>query len=297
MDALIDDVALFVHVVQSASFSAAAKAQGVPVSTVSRRVARLEERLGARLLERTTRRLRLTDVGRTYFAHAERAVDELRQGRDRVRELGVVPRGRVRITAPIGLGPWLTAALALFLVATPEVAIEIDLTERRVDLLDEGFDIALRAGPVDSADFTGREIFVSSRGLYASKAYLARRGRPRRLADLASHDLVATRSSPTGAVWTLVTGGGRPRPFTFRPRLVVNELLAARHAAVAGIGITLLPSLHVADDVLERVLPRVSGERAGMWLLYPAHRSLPAAVRACVDHLLRVLPETAPTAR
>jgi len=294
MDALIDDVALFVHVVQAASFSAVAKERGLPVSTVSRRVARLEATLGTRLLERTTRRLRLTHVGGMYFAHAERAVDELRQGNARVRELEVVPRGRVRITAPVGLGSMLTSALAPFLAATPAVAIELDLTDRRVDLLDEGFDIALRAGPIDTADFVGRKIFESARHLFASKAYLDRRGRPKRLADLSSHDLIATRSSMSGAVWQLYgsgRNGGRGHSFAFKPRLVVNELLTAKHAAISGIGIALLPSPEVDEGELECVLPKMSGARGGMWLLYPAHRSLTAAVRACVDHLLARLPK------
>jgi DNA-binding transcriptional LysR family regulator len=290
----LNDVALFVHVVQAASFSAAAKERGVPVSTVSRRVARLEATLGSRLLERTTRKLRLTDVGRTYFAHAERAIDELRQGSDHVHALDVVPRGRVRITAPVGLGSMLTAALPAFLAEAPAVSIEIDLADRRVDLLDEGFDIALRTGPVDTADFVGRKILESTRCLFASKAYLDRRGRPKQLADLSGHDLIATRSSMTGTVWELFGRAGRRHRFAFKPRVLVNELLAARNAARCGMGIALLPSPEVDEGELERVLPNVTGHRAVLWLLYPAHRSLTAAVRSCIDHLLATLPKASP---
>jgi DNA-binding transcriptional LysR family regulator len=281
----LNDVALFVRVIHAASFSAAAKERGVPVSTVSRRVARLEAALGTRLLERTTRRLRLTDGGRAYFAHAERAIDELSQGSHHVRALDVVPRGRVRITAPVGVGPMLTTALAAYMADTPAVSIEIDLTDRRVDLRDEGFDIAVRAGPVDTPDFVGRKIAESARYLFASSAYLARRGRPRDLSELASHDLITTRSSTRGAVWDLFAGRRRHR-FAFKPRLVVNELLAARNAALAGIGITLLPSPDFDRGELERVLPDLSGERGGLWVLYPAQRGLTAAVRSCVAHLL-----------
>lgn len=287
----LNDVALFVHVVQAASFSAAAKERGVPVSTVSRRVARLEATLGSRLLERTTRRLRLTDVGRTYFAHAERAIDELRQGTHHVRELDVVPRGRVRITAPVGLGAMLTAALQGFLAEVPGVTLQIELADRRVDLLGEGFDIALRAGAVDTPDFVGRKILESTRWLFASKAYLARRGRPRRLADLKAHDLIATRATMTGAVWELFDRAGRRHRLAFEPRVLVNELLAARNAALCGMGITLLPSPEVDEAELERVLPSMTGQRTALWLLYPAHRSLTAAVRACIDHLLSTLPQ------
>jgi DNA-binding transcriptional LysR family regulator len=297
-DAALDlnDVALFVQVTQAASFSAAAKAHGVPVSTVSRRIARLEASLGTRLLERTTRKFRLTDVGRTYLAHAERALDELAQGSHQVRELHMVPRGRVRITAPVGLGPRLTSALASYMAETPLVSIEIDLTERRVDLLAEGFDIALRGGHVDSADFVARKITDATRHLFASKAYLDRRGRPKRVADLSSHDLIATRSSTSGAVWELFSSGGsegnrngggdRRYRFAFKPRLFVNELSAARNAALSGIGIALLPSPVADSGQLEHVLPNMSGEGGGLWVLYPARRSLTAAVRSCVEHLL-----------
>jgi len=289
-----NDAALFVQVVRAASFTSAAREHGVPVSTVSRRIVRLESRLGARLLERTTRRLRLTSVGERYFEHAERALDELSEGSRHVREAHATPRGKVRITAPVGVGPQLSRALAPFLLSAPLVALEIDLSDRRVDLLAEGFDIALRAGPVESGDHVARKIHDSARGLYASPAYLARRGRPRRPGDLQEHDLIATRATTSGAVWDLVTtAGGRKKArrhrIDFKPRLLVNELVAARHAAIAGIGIAQLPVSHVERGTLERVLPQLSGESIGLWLVYGAHRSVTAGVRACVEHLLREL--------
>lgn len=285
----LNDAALFVDVVHRGSFSAAANARGVPVSTVSRRIARLETALASRLLERTTRRLRVTDAGRAYLAHAERAVDELGQGSDTLHQLEASPRGRVRMTAPPGLAPYLMAALGPFLAAHPAVVLELDLTDRRVDLMSEGIDIALRAGPVDTPDFVGRQVFRSSRGLYASPEYLARRGRPKKLADLAAHDLIATRATESGAVWDLLVKK-RAQKLVFKPKLVVNELMAARHAARAGIGIVLMPTPEVDRGELERVLPDVSGPMGGMWLLYPAHRGLTAAVRACVDHLIAKFP-------
>ena len=289
----LNDVALFVQVVQAASFSSAARARGVPVSTVSRRIARLESSLGARLLERTTRRLHLTDAGREYFAHAERAIDELGQGNNHLRALDVVPRGRVRITAPVGVGRMLTSALASYIDAAPAVSIELELSDRRADLLAEGFDIAVRSGKIDTADFVGRQIVATARGLFASEAYLDRRGRPRRLADLLAHDLIATRSSATGTVWELFAGSQRRRHrFAFKARFVVNDLATARYAVRSGIGISMLPTADLEVGELERVLPRLAGESGGLWLLYPAHRSLTAAVRSCVDHLLARLPTT-----
>jgi DNA-binding transcriptional LysR family regulator len=296
----LNDVALLVRVVQTHSFSAAARERGVPVSTVSRRIARLESGLGIRLLERTTRRLRLTDAGRAYFAHAERAVDDLSQGSELVRELQKEPRGRVRILAPIVLGAAVSNGLCTYLAKHPGVSVDLELDDRRRgDLLAEGFDIAIVTGKVDSTDFVARELWRSSRKLlYASPRYLEARGTPRRLDDLARHDCIATRAADGMATWTLVQER-RKRRVTFEPRFYVSEFSAAHRAALAGVGIGLFPEVHCAADVaakrLVRVLDGCEGESGGVSLLYRAHRSLTAAVRTCIDHFLAELPATDPS--
>lgn len=292
MDAKVDspdlnDVALFVDVVRAESFTAAAKTRGVPVSTVSRRITRLEGRLDTRLLERTTRRLHLTDIGRSYFQHAEAALVQLGEGTQLVRTFHVAPHGRVRITAPTGLGPILARVLAPYLAAYPDVTIDIELTDRRVDILEEGFDIAVRTGRIESSELVARKIFETSRALYASKAYLAEHGRPKRIADLPKHHLIASHATTSGAVWELYTNGKRHR-VSFKPRLVVNDMTTARMAVTAGIGISLLPRSVVATD-LETVLPSASGPLGGLWVLYPARRGLTAAVRTCADHVIAQL--------
>jgi DNA-binding transcriptional LysR family regulator len=247
----------------------------------------------------------ITEVGRTYVTHAERALEELTQGSDHLRAIHAVPRGRVRITSPVGISAMLAQSLAAFLVKAPLVSIDLDLTDRRVDLVAEDVDIALRSGPVDTPDFVARKLVDSRRHLFANAAYLDRQGRPKRLADLASHDLVATRSGASGAVWELFDANesdtvrkGKPsrgHRFTFRPRLTVNELMAAKQAAIAGAGISMLPAHecegNIASGELERVLPGIEGARGGLWLLYRANRSLTAAVRACIEHLLDGLPQ------
>lgn len=296
----LNDVALLVRVVQAHSFSAAARERGVPVSTVSRRIARLESVLGIRLLERTTRRLRLTDAGRAYFAHAERAVDDLAQGTERVRELQTEPRGRVRVMAPIRLGAAVANVIYTYLAKHPGVSIDLELDERRVDLLAEGFDIAILTGKVeDSTDFIARELWRTSRKLlYASPRYIEARGTPRRVDDLARHDCIATHAADGIATWTLVLGR-RKRQVAFEPRFYVSEFSAAHRAALAGVGIALLPEVLCAEAVAEKRLVRVldgyEGESGGVSLLYRAHRSLTAAVRTCVDHFLAELPATDPT--
>jgi DNA-binding transcriptional LysR family regulator len=299
IDVDLNDVALLVRVVQRQSFSAAARERGVPVSTVSRRIARLEAVLGMRLLERTTRRLRLTDAGRAYFAHAERAVDDLALGTDRVRELQTEPRGRVRIVAPPPLGGAVANAVCTYLVKHPHVAIELELAGRQVDLLDEGFDLAIVTGRVDdSSDFIARELWQSSRKLlYASPRYLDARRVPRRVEDLARHDCLAGRAVDGLATWTLVANQRRKR-FSFQPRFSVNESAAVQRAVIAGLGIALMPEVYCKADVaakrLVRVLDRYEGEVGGVSLLYRAHRSLTAAVRSCIEHFVEALPGSDP---
>lgn len=295
----LNDVALLVRVVQSRSFSAAARERGVPVSTVSRRIARLEVALGTRILERTTRRLRLTDAGRTFFDHAERAVDDLAQGRDRVHALRNEPRGRVRVVAPLLLGEAVSSAIYRCLARHPGVAIDLELAERSRNLLEDGVDIAIVTGKIDTTDFVARPLWRPTRKLlFASPDYLAARGTLRTLNDLARHDRIATHAADGMATWTLARGG-RKRRLAFAPRFYVSEFSAAYRAALAGVGIALMPEVRCKADVaagrLVRVLDEYEGETGGVSLLYRAHRSLTAAVRTCVDYFLAELPASDPS--
>jgi DNA-binding transcriptional LysR family regulator len=296
IDLDLNDVALLVRMVQRRSFSAAARERGVPVSTVSRRVARLESALGLRLLERTTRTLRLTDAGRTYFEHAERAMDDLAQGTGQVRELQDEPRGRVRIAAPIAFGPAVADAVYRYLAKHPGVSIDLEIDGRRPDS-DSGFDIAIVAEKLrDTDDFIAREVRPTTRKLlFASPRYLKERGKPRGLEELARHDCIATSVTDGHATWVLAKGRTKRR-FTFAPRLYVSEFSAAYRAVLAGVGVAMLPESLCAQDVTKRRMARVmdgwEGDAAGVSLLYRAHRSLTAAVRTCIDHLLAELPAT-----
>lgn len=296
IDLDLNDVALLVRVVQRRSFSAAARERGVPVSTVSRRIARLESALGLRLIERTTRTLRLTDAGRRYFDHAERAMDDLAQGTGQVRELQDEPRGRVRIAAPIAFGPAVANTVYRYLARHPGVSIDLEIDGRRPDS-DSGFDITIVTEKLkDTDDFVAREVRPMTRKLlFASPHYLKERGTPRGVEELALHDCIATRATDGHATWTLAQGRTKRR-FTFAPRLYVSEFSAAYRAVLAGVGIAMLPESLCAQDVNRRHMARVlegwEGEAAGVYLLYRAHRSLTAAVRTCIDHLLAELPST-----
>ncbi|MDI1484726.1 LysR family transcriptional regulator [Polyangium sp. y55x31] len=299
MDLDLNDVALLVRVVRTQSFSAAARERGVPVSTVSRRIARLESALGTRLLERTTRTLRLTDAGRAYFDHAARAMDDLAQGTGQVRERQAEPRGRVRILAPTTLAAAVANVIYVCLAKHPGLSIDLELDQRPADLVAEGFDIAIVTGKVDDTnEFVAREIWRKTQKLlFASPRYLKAHGVPRRIDDLAQHDCVATRASDGFTTWTLVQGRTKRR-FTFAPRFYVSEFAAAHRAVLAGVGIALLPEVHCTEDLAQNRLVRVlagwEGEAGGVHLLYRAHRSITAAVRTCIDHFLAELPGTDP---
>lgn len=297
----LNDVALLVRVVQARSFSAAAREIGVPVSTLSRRITRLEASLGIRLLERTTRRLQLTDAGRTFYEHAERAVDDLVQGTGRVRDLQQAPRGRVRVVAPLVVAAPVSNLICNYLLRHPEVSVDLELDDRRVGMLSDEFDIAIVAGRVDTTDFTARPLWRTTRKLLLARPrYLKARGAPKHVEVLARHDCVATRVVDRLATWTLVDGSRRRR-VTFAPRFYVSEFSAAHRATVAGLGIALLPEVLCAEDVaqrrLVRVLERYEGESGRLSLLYRAHRSLTAAVRTCIDYLVAELPAADPDRR
>ncbi len=299
MNADLNDVALLVRVVQTHSFSAAARERGVPVSTVSRRIARLESALDTRLLERTTRALRLTDAGRAYFEHASRAMDDIAQAAERLRERQIEPSGRVRILAPTWFADAVSSVLFDWLSKHPRVSVDLELGQQSFDSVAAGFDIAIVAGKIEETpDFVAREIWrASPKLLVASPRYVRARGAPRGVADLARHDLLSTRSSDGFATWTLLNGRMRRR-CTFAPRLQTSEIAVAQRAALQGLGIALLPESLCTRDLTKKRLVRVldgwEGERGGVHLLFRAHRSLTTAVRGCIDHLLATLPGAAP---
>jgi DNA-binding transcriptional LysR family regulator len=265
----------------------------VPVSTVSRRIARLEARLGVGLLTRSTRKLALTEAGGLFHAHAVRAVAELEAAEQLVRDLGTRPRGRIRITAPHGVAGLLWPVIAEFLAKHPDVSVELDAHERRVNLIEERYDLTIATGPLADSSLIARKILEGSYGLYASASYLRKRGRPRQLSELAEHDCVLSGPPEQRSSWRL-----RMRQQTRRVRIhgraAFNEVGLAHRAALDGLGIARLPAAMVALDLragrLERVLPGVDGGPTPAFIAYPATRVLSAGMRALIDHLIERLP-------
>lgn len=291
----LEDLQAFVRIAHDLSFSKAAAALGVPKATLSRRVAQLERALGVPLLIRTTRSVQVTEAGRAFLPEATAVLAALEDATTRVREEGGVPRGRLRVAAPVEYGAAvLSPLLAEFAVAHPEVELAVELTRRTVDLAYEGFDLAVRLGPVTDPALAARRLGTLRQGLYASPAYLARHGRPRYAHELAEHpalQLVGADGSPS---WTL-TDGAQTLEVPIRPRVRANDHRVLCDAAIAGLGVALCATLvaepAVAAGRLERLLPPFGAVEIPVHAVFSSPRVLAPKVRACVDFLAARLAE------
>lgn len=287
----LDELAIFVAIVDEGSLAAAARKLRRSPPAVTRALAALEERVAARLLERTTRRSRPTDAGRRLVEHA-RAV--LAGYGDAVREVGAGPlRGVLRVTAPLVFGRRHVAPIvASFLDAHPAVRVELVLSDRNLDLVGDGLDVALRIGPLADSSLVARRVGEVRRVVVASPSYLAGRGAPRAPADLARHDLVFTATRPGPLVWRF-GGAARGRGVRLAPRLVVNDVEAALLAVRAGRGIGRALSYQVAEDLasgaLVRLLSELEPSPLPVQLVVPSARHLAAKSRSFVDHAARAL--------
>ena len=252
----LNQLVIFVEVVRAGSFTAAGRALEMPKSTVSRKVAELEARLGVQLLRRTTRQLHLTDIGSAYFERAQRVVEDARGAEGLVAELLDEPCGVLRVTAPMSFA-FLGAVVSDYLRTNPAVRVDLECTDRKVDLLGEGFDVAIRAGRMTDSKLIARRLGTMPRYLVAAPSYLEGRSSPRKPQDLSAHDAVLFSGGDEGRAWTLRSGRKRVE-VKVEPRLVVNDYEVLLEAVYAGAGIALLPSFQCQEALgqrLERVLP------------------------------------------
>ncbi len=285
----LDEIVIFTKVAQAGSFTRAARELGMPKSTVSRKVSELEARLGARLLQRTTRKLGLTDAGRVYFEHGARIAAELEAAQGAVSRLQSAPTGQLRVTAPLHFG-FLGSIVAELLESYPRLSVELTCTDRIVDLVAEGFDVAIRAGAPADSSLVMKKLAESPRLLVASPGYLARRGRPRTPADLADHECALFGTAPAGRSWTL-TRGGKSQAIAVSGRIAANDLDVVLAAVIGGRGIAVVPDFlsaaPLADGRLEQVLPDWAAPPVAVSALYPSTRHLAPKVAAFVELLAR----------
>ena len=283
------DVLAFARVVETGSFARAAGRLGLSKSIVSRRVARLEEVLGARLLARTARGAQPTDIGADYYARVARIMGELEAAHEAVAAATHEVAGPIRLTAPLTFGVnYLAPALAEFMRLHPKVELDLMFEDRTVDLLGGGYDMAVRIGALPDSSLVARKLAPVRAAVIASPAYLDARGRPAHPRDLAGHDGLYYSNLGPSEEWRFRVGGRveRVRPVS---RLRANNGEMLREAACAGLGLAVLPTFIVGAAIgagkLEVVLPDFPLDEVGLYAVMPPGRATTARVRALVDFL------------
>jgi len=284
-----NDLMLFARVVDEGSFSRAAQRAGLPKSTVSRRIAQLESQLGERLLLRTTRKLTVTDFGHSVLEHGRQVMAEVTAAAALAQQRQAQPSGRLRVSMPADFAEgMLRQLLADFIGRYPAISLELDLTPRRVDLIGENFDLALRMGDLpDDATLAARPIAAFSGGLYASPGYLARRGAPSEPAALMEHDALRLLSRAGDPVpWVLKRGDERWEGIP-PGRATANSPHLLMQLACRGAGITTVDhhsaEPYVARGELAPVLEEWELPPAKAWAVFPGRRLMPARTRAFID--------------
>ncbi|WP_198970843.1 LysR family transcriptional regulator [Xylophilus sp. ASV27] len=287
----LNDLYYYVQVVDHGGFAPAGRALGVPKSKLSRRIALLEERLGTRLIQRSTRRFAVTETGQTYYGHCKAMLVEAEAADEAVALTQAEPRGIVRMTCPAALLDARVADMvAAFMVAHPRVEIHLEETSRRVDVVGEGIDVAIRVRPppIEDSDLVMRVLAERGQCLVACPALLAS-GIPRVPADLAGLPSMDLGLPQHEHVWNLIGPGGAQAAVRHQPRLVTRGMLALRAAAIAGVGVVQLPSMMVRGQIergeLVHVLPGWAPRREIIHAVFASRRGLLPAVRALVDFL------------
>ena len=285
----LDAMEVFAEVVEAESFSGAARALGISKSAVSKQIGRLEDRLGVRLLNRTTRRLSLTEAGAGYYEASRRVLDEALAAETAVSSLAAAPRGLLKLNAPMSFGfLHLARAIPAFHARHPQIVVDAAMNDRFVDLVEEGYDLAIRISELRDSSLIARRLAPSRTLLCASPDYLARRGEPRQPQDLKDHDCLIYSAIDLPQEWRFAGPNGPVRVKVKGP-FQANNGDALCSAAMAGMGIVRLPTFIAGEHLVAgRLVPVMCGFPAGeqgIYAVYPHSRNLSAKVRAFVDFL------------
>ncbi|WP_284413245.1 LysR substrate-binding domain-containing protein [Acidovorax sp. SUPP2539] len=288
----LNDMLYFAEVVERGGFAAAGRALGIPKSRLSRRVSDLEAHLGVRLLQRTTRKLSLTEVGEAYLRHCQAMRESAQAAADTVAHVQAEPRGTIRVVCPVTIAQTLLGdMMPVFMARYPLVRVEIQVSNRVVNLVEEGVDVALRvrAKLDDSGSMVIKRLGEGDLLLVASPAQLARQGTPHTLEELSRMDSIAMSAADGRASLRLVGPGGQEAVWQHSPRYVADDLLTLKLAAQGGVGICWLPDYMCQDELrsgrLVHLLPDWAPERGVMHAVFPSRRGLTPAVRRFLDFL------------
>ncbi len=288
----LNDLYYYVQVVDHAGFAPAGRALGVPKSKLSRRIAALEERLGVRLIQRSTRRFSVTEIGQTYYSHCKAMLVEAQAAQEAIEIRSADPQGIVRITCPVALlHADVSAMLADFMADNPRVTVHLEATNRRVDPVGEAIDVALRVRPppIEDSDLVMRVLAKRTQCLVASPVLVTRYGLPKAPADLSEWPSMGLGPPQESHVWNLFGPDGKQAALYHTPRFVTGDMAALHRAALAGIGAVQLPTMlireQLAQGVLVSLLPGWAPREDIVHAVFPSRRGLLPSVRALVDYL------------
>ncbi len=272
---------------------------GTSKSAVSKHVSSLEARLGARLLNRTTRRVNLTEIGQVYYDRARRLLNDVGEADSLVTSLQSAPSGLLRISVATDFGVHhLSPILGDFLQEFPDVTINMVLSNRFVELISEGFDLALRIGELEDSSLRARKLADTTKKMVGAPGYFAKFGRPMKIDDLNEHKLLHYSSQSNAAVWKLTAPSGETRHVRTSGWLTVNDGQSLLNAAISSLGIAYLPSFLYAnalgDGLLEEAMPELPGEPQGIYAVYPPGRFMQPKVRAFIEFLVQAFANTGP---
>ncbi|MFD1560263.1 LysR substrate-binding domain-containing protein [Paraburkholderia silviterrae] len=289
----LNDLRLFAEVVDHGSFTSAARALGLQTSKLSRRVRALEEELGVRLLNRTSRSLSLTETGRRFHQHCVALVAESKAAKDIVDQTRSQPQGTIRISCAVGLlSSGITAIITRYLRDNPQVQVLVDATNRRVDVVEEGLDFAIRVRvpPLENTDLAVRQLGLSVQILVASPELAAQYPSPGSIESLEAWPTLAMANSRERFAWNLVDASGHTTSWPHRPRLATDDLASLRAAALQGIGVAMVPRELVDADLrsgrLIHLLPELASTPGLVHAIFPSRRGMVPAVRHLLDALV-----------
>lgn len=290
MDSLTD-IAVFVQVVQSGSFTAAAKRLSLSKSVVSKYVTRLEKRVGARLLNRTTRRLSVTEAGRAFYERSRRGLLEIEEAEAEVSRLQGEPRGTLRVNAPMSFGILhIAPAVPEFLRRYPELSVDMHLDDRKVDVIEEGFDVSVRISDLPDSSLIARRVGPCRHAIVASPEYLKRHGTPRTPNELRDHNVITYQYQESALEWHFQAAGETPIFVPVSGSIQMTNSLALREAVLNGAGITRTPTFVVGRDLqdgtLQAVLTNYETLEVSIYVVFPQRQLLAPKVRAFADFMI-----------
>lgn len=288
----LNDLYFFAKVVEHQGFAAAARSMGMPRSRLSRRLALLEERLGVRLVQRSTRRFAVTEIGREYHRHCLAMLVEAEAAQEAIDRVRAAPQGVVRVACPSAVLYFQVGAMiARFLAVCPKVEVQLESTNRRVDVIREGFDIAVRVRfpPLDESELVMKVLAESTQRLVAAPQVLAGIDRPLVPADVGLLPSLSWGGEHQSHAWQLKGPDGAEASIRHQPRFVTEDMVALRHAALQGVGVVQMPTMVVIDDIragrLVEVLPEWRPRAGIIQAVFPSRRGLLPSVRALLDFL------------